>query len=78
VVAGVCTSDRGMAGRTVAYGLLIPDRRRGDSRIEEMMARVRGLVENVRGLNKLVMQLAEDLYTLHEDEEGHRPRKGSQ
>jgi len=43
-----------------------------------MMARVRALVENVRGLNKLGMQLADDLYPLHKDEEGHRPRKGSQ
>lgn len=42
------------------------------------MARVRGLVENVRGLNKLVMQLADHLYTLRKDEEGDRPRKGSQ
>ena len=42
------------------------------------MARVRGLLENVRALNKLGMQPADDLDTLHKDEEGHRPRKGSQ
>jgi hypothetical protein len=58
-------------------GSAAPGRRR-DSRIEEMMARARGLVENVRGLNKLVMQLADDLYTFHKGEEGHRPRKGRQ